>query len=219
VLPATDFLLGGIVVFDIGGNNYRISANVRYVNERSRVGRVYITTETTPMTVTTLDLSTPHVLRTEAEHDAAAAEMLALLDRAPEPGTPEDDRLEFLTALVHWYDINHVRFGEDDPATPQEMVDFMLEQRGMARADLSELMGGRSRVSDFFNGKRDLSLGQIYKLRDLLRIPADMLLPREPVKRRPTAAAKAPRRRTAKAGVKKSQEYAPSRARAGAPKR
>lgn len=42
MLPATDFLSGGITVFDVGGNNYRISANVRYVNEVSRVGRVYV---------------------------------------------------------------------------------------------------------------------------------------------------------------------------------
>lgn len=33
---------GGITIFDVGGNKYRISANVRYVNATSRVGRVYI---------------------------------------------------------------------------------------------------------------------------------------------------------------------------------
>jgi mRNA interferase HigB len=42
LLGASDFLPGGIVVFDIGGNNFRISANIKYVNARSRVGRVHI---------------------------------------------------------------------------------------------------------------------------------------------------------------------------------
>jgi mRNA interferase HigB len=40
--PATDFLAGGVAVFNLGGNKYRVSATVLYVNEKSRVGRVYI---------------------------------------------------------------------------------------------------------------------------------------------------------------------------------
>ena len=46
----------------------------------------------------------------------------------------------------------------------------------MQRSDLSEVMGGRSRVSDFFNRRRELSRSQIEALRDLLGIPADLLL-------------------------------------------
>jgi HTH-type transcriptional regulator/antitoxin HigA len=60
--------------------------------------------------------------------------------------------------------------------TPQDVVDFMLDQKGMSRADLAEVMGGRSRVSEFFSGKRELSRGQIEALRDKLGIPADLLL-------------------------------------------
>ena len=46
----------------------------------------------------------------------------------------------------------------------------------MTRADLAELMGGRSRVSDFFKGVRQLSTSQIKALRERLGIPADLLL-------------------------------------------
>lgn len=60
--------------------------------------------------------------------------------------------------------------------TPQGVVDFMLEQKGMAWAELAEVMGGRRRVSNFFQGKRPLSRGQMVALRDLLGIPADLLL-------------------------------------------
>ena len=41
---------------------------------------------------------------------------------------------------------------------------------------LADMMGGRSRVSDFFSGKRALSKGQIEALRGRLGIPADLLL-------------------------------------------
>jgi antitoxin component HigA of HigAB toxin-antitoxin module len=52
----------------------------------------------------------------------------------------------------------------------------MLEQRGKTRADLHELMGGKARVSEFFAGKRRLSVEQIRALRKALGIPADLLI-------------------------------------------
>lgn len=124
---------------------------------------------------TVLDTPTPHVLRTPAEYADAVAEIDRLVDLAPEPGSPDDDRLELLALLVEDYDRRHHPVDESDLA-PQAVVDFMLEQKGMARADLAALMGGRSRVSDFFAGKRSLSKGQIEALRDALGIPADLLL-------------------------------------------
>lgn len=121
-----------------------------------------------------LDFTTPHVLRNEAEYDAAVAEIDALLDLDPPAGSVEYERLEFLSVLVQAYDEKHYPMGER--STPQSVVDFMLEQKGMTRADLTEIMGGRSRVSEFFSGKRPLSRGQIERLRDALGIPADLLL-------------------------------------------
>ena len=52
----------------------------------------------------------------------------------------------------------------------------MLEQKGMPKTALAPLMGGRARVSEFFAGKRRLSIAQIKKLRDALGIPADLLI-------------------------------------------
>jgi HTH-type transcriptional regulator/antitoxin HigA len=42
------------------------------------------------------------------------------------------------------------------PAPARVVIDFMLEQKEMSRAELGKIMGGRSRVSDYFSGKRDL---------------------------------------------------------------
>lgn len=124
---------------------------------------------------TVLDISSPHVLRTAAEFDAAVAEIDRLLDLDPQPSTDAYDRLELLSVLVEDYEARHHPI-DDSNLTPQDVVDFMLEQRGMSRADLAPLMGGRSRVSDFFNGRRALSKGQIEALREHLGIPADLLI-------------------------------------------
>jgi HTH-type transcriptional regulator / antitoxin HigA len=124
---------------------------------------------------TVLDLASPHVLRTWPEYESAVAEVDRLLDAEPQPLSEEYDRLELLSLLIEDYEARHNPITEAG-LTPQDVVDFALEQHGLSRADLAELMGGRSRVSDFFSGKRELSRGQILALRSRFGIPADLLL-------------------------------------------
>lgn len=52
----------------------------------------------------------------------------------------------------------------------------MAEQKGVSQGKLAELLGGRSRLSDFMNEKRELSREQIKKLRQVLDVSADLLL-------------------------------------------
>lgn len=122
---------------------------------------------------TVLDVPRPHVLRTEAEYESAIAEIRRLLDEGSEEGTEAYDRLELLSVLVEHYEEERYPMGT---VTPQEAVSFMLEQKGMSRADLDDVMGGKSRVSEFFSGKRELSKAQVEVLRSMLGIPADVLL-------------------------------------------
>lgn len=121
-----------------------------------------------------LNFTRPHVLRSEAEYDAAIAEVERLLDLDPPAGSEAYERLEFLSVLAEAYEREN--FPDLSESSPQDVVDFMLEQKGMTRADLYGAMGGKSRVSEFFSGKRKLSRRQIEALRDLLGIPADLLL-------------------------------------------
>jgi HTH-type transcriptional regulator/antitoxin HigA len=131
------------------------------------------------MAIAALDFTTPHVLRTRREYQAAVHQIDDLLDANVRRGTPEGELLEFLSVLVEAYEEEHdpVEQYEAD-GTPQSVVDFMLAQHGMTRADLAPGLGGSSRVSEFFSGRRRLSIGQVQKLRDLLGIPADLLIPR-----------------------------------------
>jgi HTH-type transcriptional regulator/antitoxin HigA len=125
--------------------------------------------------LTVIDIPTPRVLRTTDEYEAAVAEIDRLLDLDPVPFSAESDRLELLSVLVEDFEARHDPIDDSD-LTPQDIVEFMVEQKGITRAELAEIMGGRSRISDFMSGKRDLSKGQIQALRDKLGIPADLLL-------------------------------------------
>lgn len=113
-------------------------------------------------------------IRTEQEYDHAR-ELIARLLREPhDEGSLAYDVLEVLSILVEDYEEKNVP--ELPDASPQEVVQFMSEQQGMKQGDLALIMGGRSRLSEFMNGKRALSIGQIRTLRDELGIPADLLI-------------------------------------------
>lgn len=127
------------------------------------------------MPTVTLDFAKPHVLRNAREYRAAVAEIDQLLDADPKRGTEAYDRLEFLSVLVEAYEDEHDPFDESG-GTPQSVVAFMLEQRNMTRSELAPIMGGKARVSEFFAGKRRLSVAQIRALRETLGIPADLLI-------------------------------------------
>jgi HTH-type transcriptional regulator/antitoxin HigA len=121
-----------------------------------------------------LDFSRPHVLRDETEYRLAIDEIDRLLDADPPKGSPDYERLEFLSVLVEDYEERHFPLGYG--ITPQEAVEFMLEQKGLDRTDLAEWLGGKSRVSEFFSGKRPLSKAQVEALRTNLGLSADILL-------------------------------------------
>jgi HTH-type transcriptional regulator/antitoxin HigA len=127
------------------------------------------------MITTVIDLPTPRVLRATDEYEAAVAEIDRLLDLDPAPFSGESDRLELLAVLVEDYETRTNPIDDSD-LSPQDIVDFMLEQKGMQRADLADLFGGGSRVSEFFSGKRELSKSQIDGLRRTLGTPADLLM-------------------------------------------
>ncbi len=117
---------------------------------------------------------TDRAIRTEKEYDAAVAEIDCLLDSDPKKGTADFNRLELLSILVEAYEDEH-----DEPiapATPQEVVEFMAEQKGISRTELATMLGGRSRLSDFLHKHRALSINQVTKLRERLGIPADLLI-------------------------------------------
>ena len=123
---------------------------------------------------TALRWTCPHPLRTAREYAAAVAEIDALIDRHPKRGTRACDRLELLSVLVEAYEDE--RHPIEQGGTPQAAVRFMMDQKGVTRSQLAEWLGGRSRASEFFRGRRPLSLRQVRALRDRLGVPADLLL-------------------------------------------
>ena len=119
------------------------------------------------------DMQTVRPLRTEADYEAALAAIRPYFDHEPEPGTPEADHFDLLALVIGKYEDEQVQIPEADPIA---VVQLVMEAKGFTRADLAEILGGAPRVSEFFNRRRELSLGQIRRLRAEWGIPADALI-------------------------------------------
>jgi HTH-type transcriptional regulator/antitoxin HigA len=110
-------------------------------------------------------------IRTEADYEAALAEIERLFDAAP--NTSESDRLDVLTTLVEAYEAQHYHIPEPDPV---EAIKYYMESRGLSRSDLEPYIGSRARVTEVLNRKRPLSLNMIRRLYVGLGIPAQVLV-------------------------------------------
>jgi HTH-type transcriptional regulator/antitoxin HigA len=125
-------------------------------------------------------------IKTEADYDAALAEIATLMDA--EPGTAEGDRLDVLVTLVEAYEATHWRVDPPDPITA---IKLRMEQRGLTRRDLEKVLGSKSRVSEVLNRKRPLTLAMIRRLHARWEIPAESLI-------QPTTRGKRTKQRVAK---------------------
>ncbi len=113
------------------------------------------------------------VIKSEKEYKSALAEISALIDRDPDPGTQEADRLELLTLLVENYE--SATFPKRMPE-PIEAIRFRMEQQSLKQRDLVPYIGSSSKVSEVLSGKRPLTLSMMRALHSHLGIPASVLL-------------------------------------------
>ena len=63
-------------------------------------------------------------------------------------------------------------------ATPAAILEYLMDQHGLTRADLVPLLGTASRVSEVLSGKTGFSMAMVQRLRERFHVPADVLIPR-----------------------------------------
>jgi HTH-type transcriptional regulator/antitoxin HigA len=112
-----------------------------------------------------------HPVRTEEDYKKALLRIDGLMDATP--NTKAGDELDVLATLVEAYEREHFAMNSPDPV---EAILFRMEQMGLNRKALEQFLGGRSRVSEVLNRKRSLSMSQIRKLHDGLKIPLENLV-------------------------------------------
>ncbi|MGC8519624.1 MAG: helix-turn-helix domain-containing protein [Steroidobacteraceae bacterium] len=108
------------------------------------------------------------------QNDADHADAKKLIERLMDSNDPVDQaRMTAQARLVEAYERS--RWPQQNVTVP-ELLTYLMDQHGLTRADLVPLLGTASRVSEVLNGKRELSMSMVRKVRDRFRIPADLLI-------------------------------------------
>ena len=110
-------------------------------------------------------------VKTKRDYDEALKRIEKLF--SAEPDTAEGDELEILVTLVEAYEQKHFPVSPPDPV---EAIKFRMDQLGLKQSDLSDAMGGKNRVSEILNRKRQLTAEMMRRLHKQFNIPAESLL-------------------------------------------
>jgi HTH-type transcriptional regulator/antitoxin HigA len=108
------------------------------------------------------------------QNDAEHAEAKAFLEKLM--GSSDSGDLARMTAqatLIEAYE--RVRWPRRPPTLP-DLLKYLMDEHDLTRADLVPLLGTASRVGEVLNGKRELSMSMVRKLRERFHISADLLI-------------------------------------------
>jgi HTH-type transcriptional regulator/antitoxin HigA len=123
-----------------------------------------------------LSRALPRAIRTDSQLDAMTAELLRL-DELQEAGkaTPAEQELaELLTTLIEKYEETHYPVSVKTPR--HQNLAAIMEHRGIAQAEIAQIIGSRSLTSEILSGKREISKTVAKKLSEALRAPVELFL-------------------------------------------
>jgi HTH-type transcriptional regulator/antitoxin HigA len=112
-------------------------------------------------------------LRSEADYEAALAEIERYFDDEPKPGTVEADCFDLLALVIEAYERKRWPIAPPDAA---DAIRYRMETAGYTQADLARLLGSRQRASDILAGKRPLTMRTAWRLHTEWGIPAEALI-------------------------------------------
>jgi HTH-type transcriptional regulator/antitoxin HigA len=110
-------------------------------------------------------------IHNKKDHKATLQEIERLWS-APDK-SPEAERLSVLALLVEHYE--RTNFPIEDP-DPVQLLEHVMQSRGLTRKDFEPAIGQRGRVTEIFNRVRPFSLEMIRRLVDQFDLPAEILV-------------------------------------------
>jgi HTH-type transcriptional regulator / antitoxin HigA len=137
------------------------------------------------MSTITIDLDTkrygrllakalPTVIKSEDENNRMLETIEGLMVKGEDKLTPEEDALlDLLLDLVHDFEEKQYPL---HASPPDQMVAFLLEQRGLKPSDLWPVLGSKGRVSEILSGKRAISKDQARKLATFFRVGVELFI-------------------------------------------
>lgn len=113
-------------------------------------------------------------IQNEADYQEALRTAYELMQDSVEKESAEEEHLLQLTTLIEAYEAAYHAIGEQN--NPVEAIKFRMEQMDLKNRDVAPIFGGTTRVSEYLNGRRPLTMKIIYNLHKYLDIPYDLLI-------------------------------------------
>ena len=121
-----------------------------------------------------LSKTLPHVIHTEEENERCTAELEILLGKS-DCTTEENRLLELLTFLIEDFEERNYAL---PASSPLDLVHHLMDVNGLRQADMIEIFGTKSIVSEVLNGKRSFSKSHIEKLSRRFHVSPELFFTR-----------------------------------------
>jgi HTH-type transcriptional regulator/antitoxin HigA len=116
----------------------------------------------------------PARIRSEKENERMLAEIERLMDKREGNLSPEEEALfDLVGFLVEDFESRTYPIPD---APPFEILQFLMEQRGLKQADLVPILGTRGHVSDIVNGKHGISKLHAKQMGEFFHVSAEVFL-------------------------------------------
>lgn len=135
-----------------------------------------MTTEYNPKKYGELLVQTlPGVIETEEENERCLAIVEKLMDKGENDLSPEEDRLmRLLVDLIETFEDKAYPMGHI--ATPLDTLKALVFEHELKQADLVDVFGSQSIVSEVLSGKRKINANHAKRLATRFRLTADLFI-------------------------------------------
>jgi antitoxin component HigA of HigAB toxin-antitoxin module len=114
-----------------------------------------------------------HPIRNDKDHRAALVEIESLWN-APD-GSEESAKLDILATLVEKYEEGRWPIEQPD-WDPVDVLHYAINEMGHTQAELSKILGSRSRATEILKRHRTLTVEMIHAISEAWKIPAALLI-------------------------------------------
>lgn len=114
----------------------------------------------------------PKIITSEEEYDLAlnsAEKLMNCKNRSPE----QTAILQLLVNLIEEYESKHYPMGE---SSPHEILQYLIEVRGLNESDLVDIIGSKSVVSEIVNGNTEISKNQAKLLGEFFHVSPELFI-------------------------------------------
>jgi HTH-type transcriptional regulator/antitoxin HigA len=111
------------------------------------------------------------LIKTEADYQKALKKLEEIFDA--KIGTPESDEADILGLMIDEYERKQYPIEIPDPI---EAIKIRMEEMQLKQSDLTDVLGGKNRVSEVLNRKRKLTIEMIRNLVKKLNLSPGLLI-------------------------------------------